>query len=98
MRRPEPPTEPIEGMAFPVPTTSLSLRHAVSFLGTNDDGEPILIISDGVSAVAFEAGIAGPSVEAVAATQKLAANTADFAAAMSDLLSGRRMGGAHRRR
>jgi hypothetical protein len=78
--------EPGEGQTFPFPNTALSLRHAVAYRGVDDDGAPILIISDGVSSVALESGLSGPSDEVVVAARRLAATTADFATTMAELL------------
>jgi hypothetical protein len=80
------PVEPGEGQTFPVPSTSLSLRHAIAYGGVDDEGEPVLIITDGVSSVALESGLSGPSDEAVVAARRLAATAEDFASRIADLL------------
>src|SRR5262245_16710115 len=82
------PVEPGEGQTFPIPSTSLSLRHAIAYGGVDDDGEPVLIITDGVSSVALESGLSGPSDEAVVAARRLAATADDFASRIADLLPG----------
>src|SRR6185369_5548611 len=77
---------PVDGPTFPLPGTSLSLRHVIAYRGFDDDGDPVLIISDGVSSVALESGLAGPSLEVVVAARRLAATAEDFASAMAELL------------
>jgi hypothetical protein len=78
--------EPNEGQGFPAPSTCLSLRHAIAYRGVDDDGEPILIISDGVCSVALESGLAGPSPEVVVAARRLAETAAEFASRMAEQL------------
>jgi len=72
--------------AFPTPSTILSLPHVIAYRGRDDDGEPSLIITDGVSAIALEGGLSGPSAEAVAAARRLAATAEEFAAGIAELL------------
>src|SRR5215469_748871 len=78
--------EPGDELTFPAPSTSLSLRHLIAYRGLDDDGEPILIITDGVSSIALESGLAGPSSEVVVAARRLAATAEDFACRMAELL------------
>jgi hypothetical protein len=77
--------DPVDGLT-PVPSTSLSLRHAMAYRGVDDDGEPVLIITDGVSSVSLETGLAGLSIDLVAAARQLAATAEDFASTMAALL------------
>jgi hypothetical protein len=82
----EPPAEPADNPTFPIPSTTLSLPHVIAYRGRDDDGEPSLIITDGVSAVALESGLSGPSAEAVVAARRLAATALEFAAGVAELL------------
>jgi hypothetical protein len=82
----EPSVDLVESPTFPIPNVTLSLRHAIAYRGRDDDGEPILIISDGVSAVALESGLSGPSPEVVVAARGLAAIAEVFARGMAELL------------
>jgi hypothetical protein len=78
--------EPDEDLTFPIPNTALSLRHTVAYRGVDEDGEPVLIISDGVSSVALESGLYGASTEVVFAARRLAGATEEFAMTMAEQL------------
>jgi hypothetical protein len=79
----DPASEPSDSPAFP---TTLSLRHMVAYPVLDDDGVPVLILTDGVSAVALESGLAGPCAEVVVAARRLGAVADDFAASIAELL------------
>ena len=80
------PPEPDDDLTFPTPRTSLSLRHVIAYRDVDDEGDPILIITDGVSSIALESGLAVPSSELVTAARRLAATAADFAAVLAEQL------------
>jgi hypothetical protein len=78
------PPEPADDPTFPTLSTSLSLRHVTAYRSQDDEGEPILIITDGVSTIALESGLASPSSELVVAARRLAATAEDFAAVLAE--------------
>jgi hypothetical protein len=82
----QPPAEPGDSPTFPIPSTTLSLPHVVAYRGRDDDGEPSLIITDGVSAVALESGLSGPSAAMVVAARRLAAAAEQFATGIAEIL------------
>jgi hypothetical protein len=77
------PPEPGDDPTFPAPTACLSLRHVIAYRELDDDGEPILIITDGVSSIALESGLATPSSDLVVAARRLAATAEDFASVLA---------------
>ena len=81
---------------FPDPATVISLRRATTYRDLDEDGQPILIITDGVTAVALDSGLSGLSYGVVTASQRLAEAVGDFA---SSILAGwqRRERSAHGR-
>ena len=66
-------------LAFPEPVAVLSLRDCVVYRAVDDDDQPILIISDGVTTLALECGLRGASGQVVAAANRLAGAVQDFA-------------------
>ena len=77
------PPEHDDDLTFPALSASLSLRHAIAYRELDDEGEPVLIITDGVSSIALESGLAGPSSEVVVAARRLAATAEDFASVLA---------------
>lgn len=67
------------GLPFPEPIASLSMRSTKVYRAVDDDGQPILIVTDGVTTVALESGLSGLSAEVVTAAEKLAGATRDYA-------------------
>jgi hypothetical protein len=80
------PPETHDDLTFPNPSAFLSLRQVTAYRGQDDDGEPILIITDGVSSIALESGLAGLSSELVVAARRLANTAEDFAAVLAEQL------------
>lgn len=64
---------------FPEPIAALSMRSTKVFRAVDEDGQPILIITDGVTTVAVESGLSGLSDEVVAAADDLASAARDYA-------------------
>jgi hypothetical protein len=78
-RRPEDATADLAGLeAYPEPTAVISLRHGRTYRAVDEDGRPILIITDGVTAAALDIGVAGLSYGVVTAAQRLADAMADY--------------------
>lgn len=66
-------------LPFPEPAAVLSLRNCEVYRATDDDHQPILIITDGVTTMALECGLRGLSADVVTAADRLAAAFADYA-------------------
>ena len=75
------------------------MRDAVTYRDVDEDGQPILIITDGVTAVALEGGLPGLSANMVAASYRLADAVRDFATSIGARwrLRNRPGSGQHRR-
>lgn len=65
-------------LPFPEPTAVLSLRDSMVFRAVDDDSQPILIITDGVTTLAMECGLRGLSEDIVNAAERLAAAVHDY--------------------
>lgn len=77
---PDQPTMELAGhRGYPEPAAVISLRKAVTYRDLDEDGQPILIITDGITAVALDSGLAGLSGDVVTASQRLADAMGDFA-------------------
>jgi hypothetical protein len=74
-----PTTELSDHRVFPEPAAVISLRQATTYRDLDDDGQPMLIITDGVTSVALDSGLSGLSFGVVVASQRLADAVADFA-------------------
>ena len=82
-RRPEDATADLAGLEpFPEPTVLISLRHGRTFRALDDEGRPVLIITDGVSAAALDIGVAGLSYGVVVSARRLADAIGDFASSL----------------
>jgi hypothetical protein len=66
-------------LPFPEPVAALSLRDCMPYRAVDDDGQPVLILTDGVTTVALECGLRGLSADIVDAAQRLAEAVGDFA-------------------
>jgi hypothetical protein len=84
---------------FPEPVAVISLRNAVTYRDVDEDGQPILIITDGVTAVALDSGLTGLSFSVVVASQRLADAVRDFATSITARWQSRERSepGRHRR-
>jgi hypothetical protein len=60
----------------------ISLRHGRTFRALDDEGRPMLIITDGVSAVALDVGVSGLSYGVVVSARRLADSIGDFASSL----------------
>ena len=72
-----------DSAAFPEPVAVVSLRAGRVFRALDEDGQPILVVTDGVTSVAFETGLSGLSFGVVVAAQRLAAALEDFATSIT---------------
>jgi hypothetical protein len=101
------PDEPMgdlpDNWLFPEPVAVISLRNAVTYRDVDEDGQPILIITDGVTAVALDSGLAGLSFGVVVASYRLADAVHDFAQSITarrqkraGARAGRHRGNRHR--
>jgi hypothetical protein len=70
------------GLPFPEPVAALSMRSTTVYRAVDEDGQPILIVTDGVTTVALESGLSGLSEEVVAAAEGLASATRDYATSL----------------
>ena len=66
-------------LPFPDPVAALSLRDCAVFRGVDDDNQPVLILSDGVTTLFLECGLRGASEQIVAAANRVAEGVHDFA-------------------
>jgi hypothetical protein len=64
---------------FPEPAAVISLRRGTTFHALDHDGQPVLIITDGVNSVALNSGNSGLSYGVVVAAHRLAESVTDFA-------------------
>lgn len=83
---------------FPEPVVTISMRNAVTYRDVDEDGQPILIITDGVTAVALDCGLSGLSFGLVTASQRLAEAVTDFATSITALWRHRERTGSGRHR
>jgi hypothetical protein len=82
-RRLEDATADLAGLEpFPEPTAVISLRHGRTFRALDDEGRPMLVITDGVTAAALDVGVSGLSYSAVVAAQRLADAMTDYASSL----------------
>src|ERR1700724_3502566 len=96
---PDGPTGDVhDSRLFPEPVAVISLRNAVTYRDVDEDGQPILIITDGVTAVALDSGLAGLSVNVVVASHRLADAVRDFATSITARWQLRERGGGGRHR
>jgi hypothetical protein len=70
-------------LPFPDPVAVLSLHNCAVFRAVDDDEQPVLILTDGVTTVALECGLHGPSDEAVQRAQRLAEGVVDYSRSVS---------------
>jgi hypothetical protein len=78
--RPETTTDDLKGEPpFPEPAAVLSLRHCTVYRAADDDGQPILILTDGVTTLALECGLKGMSAELIESAERLADAVHDYA-------------------
>jgi len=74
------PTANLSGArGYPTPAATINLRDAITFRAVDDDGQPLIIISDGVQSVALGSGPSGLSFGLVIAAQHLADAFDDYA-------------------
>ncbi len=65
-------------LPFPDPVAVLSLRDCAVYRAVDDDDQPILVVTDGVTTVALECGLRGLSDAIVSAAQRLADGVDDY--------------------
>jgi hypothetical protein len=63
---------------FPDPIAVLSIPSCEVFRAVDAEGQPILVLSDGVTTVALECGLRGLTDEVVAKTRRLADGVTDY--------------------
>jgi hypothetical protein len=74
------PTANLSGArGYPTPAATINLRDAITFRAVDDDGQPLIVISDGVHSVALGSGPSGLSFGLVIAAQHLADAFDDYA-------------------
>ena len=98
--RPDGPTvDVLVNRLFPEPVAVIAMRDARTFREVDEDGHPVLIITDGVTTVALEGGLPGLSVSMVTASHRLAEAVHDFATSIGARwhLRSRPNSGRHRR-
>jgi hypothetical protein len=66
-------------LPFPDPIAVLSLRDCTAFRAVDDDDQPVLILSDGVTTLSLECGLRGASGQVAAAADRLSDAMRDFA-------------------
>ena|SRR5882757_3235668 len=92
------PTTELSGeRGFPEPVAVISLRNATTYREQDEDGEPILIITDGVTTIALDSGLSGLSFGLVTASHRLADAVHDFAQSITVRWQKREAAGRHRR-
>ncbi len=77
--------ESIDNAPISDPIASVRLRGVKSMRTTNDDGEPVLIVSDGETTIEFGCGLCGPTPRAAEGAKVLATAMVAFAADVSRL-------------
>lgn len=86
-------TEPGDGAGhgdtgvYPFPVVSVRLGEIRAFRITDDENEPVLVVSDGEMSVEFACGLHGLSGSAVRGAQRLADAARDYASAIEACLS-----------
>jgi hypothetical protein len=92
------PTTELSGeRGFPEPVAVISLRNATTYRQQDEDGEPILIITDGVTTIALDSGLSGLSFGVVSASHRLADAVHDFAQSITVRWQKKESAGRHRR-
>lgn len=71
-------------LPFPDPVAALSLRDCAVYHGVDDDNQPVLILSDGVTTLFLECGLRGASEQIVTAANRLAVAVQDFATSVEN--------------
>jgi hypothetical protein len=96
---PDGPTGDVpDNRLFPEPIGVISMRDAVTYRDVDEEGQPILIITDGVTAVALDGGLAGLSLNMVVASHRLAEAVRDFATSVTARWQARERAGTGRHR
>jgi hypothetical protein len=81
---PDRPTTDLSGRSpFPEPIGVISLRNSTTFRTVDEDGHPVLIITDGATTVALDCGLSGLSINAVTASRRLSEAIGDFATSIA---------------
>jgi hypothetical protein len=62
---------------------ALSLRDCMAYRGVDDDNQPVLVLTDGVTTLFLECGLRGASEQVAAAAHRLAAAVGDFASSVA---------------
>jgi hypothetical protein len=76
-------------LPFPDPAAVLSLRHCTVYRAVDDDEQPILIVTDGVTTLALECGLRGMSDEVILAAERLADAVHDYVSSVRAALTRR---------
>ncbi len=79
-------------LPFPEPAAVLNLRDSMVFRAVDDDNQPILIITDGVTTLALECGLRGLSEDIVNAAERLAEAVHDYAQSVRAASANRKQG------
>lgn len=77
------PAGEVEGFLPYVPVATICLRVATAHYERDDDGEPVLVMSDGETVVELSRGIGGDAASAARGAQRLATALLEYAAIMS---------------
>jgi hypothetical protein len=73
-------TSDLQGqLPFPDPIAVLSLRDCTAYRAVDDDDQPVMILSDGVTTLSLECGLRGASGQVAVAADRLAEAMRDFA-------------------
>ena len=96
---PDGPTADVpDNNLFPETVAIISMRDAVTYRDVDEDGQPILIITDGVTAMALDSGLSGLSLNVVEASHRLADAVLDFATSITARWQVRQRPGSGRHR
>jgi hypothetical protein len=93
----QPTTELCGRRGFPEPKATINIRNAITYRVQDADGQPILIITDGVTSVALEPGASGLTLGVVSASHRLAEAVRDFALSITLRWQKDESAGRHRR-
>jgi hypothetical protein len=77
----------MDQLPFPDPAAVLSLRHCEVYRAVDDDEQPILIVTDGVTTLALECGLRGVSADVIDAAERLAEAVHDYASSVRAALT-----------
>lgn len=71
---------------FPDPSARINLRDCATYRAVDDDDQPVLVITDGVTTVTLECGLQGPTPALVTAAGRLSGAVGAFATLVAGII------------